>query len=77
MDATREAIAKRAYELYMKDGCQEGHCQKYWHEAERQVTRKDVADQKAENDKREEAAVSPDYRPNDVEDAEDKPSGSP
>jgi DUF2934 family protein len=32
-----DAIAHRAYEIYVKDGCQKGHCEQNWLQAEKEL----------------------------------------
>jgi hypothetical protein len=34
---THEQISKRAYEIYLKSGCQEGHCRANWEQAEQEL----------------------------------------
>jgi hypothetical protein len=36
-DRDQEAIAKRAYELYQACGCENGHEEQHWQEAEREI----------------------------------------
>jgi hypothetical protein len=31
---THNDIAKRAYDIYVKSGCKQGHCKQNWHQAE-------------------------------------------
>jgi hypothetical protein len=40
---THEAIAQRAYEMYIMDGRQEGQCQKNWQEAESELCKQNSA----------------------------------
>jgi len=37
MSTPHETIAQKAYELYVREGCQQGHCEKYWHMAEQEL----------------------------------------
>ena len=41
-DAMRNAIERRAYELYEIDGFSDGHDQEHWLHAERQLTSQDI-----------------------------------
>jgi len=36
---TLEDIAKRAYEIYVKNGCQQGQCEQNWKQAEQELTK--------------------------------------
>ena len=37
---TRDQIAKKAYEIWLSKGCEHGHDQEHWIEAERQLRQK-------------------------------------
>jgi hypothetical protein len=34
---SHEAVAARAYELYVEGGCQDGHAEDHWYQAEREL----------------------------------------
>jgi hypothetical protein len=34
---THEDIAKRAYGIYVKSGCEQGKCKRNWHQAEHEL----------------------------------------
>jgi hypothetical protein len=36
---TNQDIAKRAYEIYVKKGCQSGQCEQNWTQAEQELTK--------------------------------------
>lgn len=36
---TLEDIAKRAYEIYLEKGCQQGQCEENWKQAEQELTK--------------------------------------
>ena len=36
---TTEEIAKRAYEIYLEKGCQQGQCEENWKQAEQELTK--------------------------------------
>ena len=36
---TLEEIAKRAYEIYIEKGCQQGQCEQNWKQAEQELTK--------------------------------------
>jgi hypothetical protein len=33
-EPTHNDIAHKAYDIYVKDGCKQGHCKQNWHQAE-------------------------------------------
>ena len=39
----QEDIAKRAYEIYLEKGCQEGQCDQNWRQAEDELRRSDAS----------------------------------
>jgi hypothetical protein len=59
MSATKEEIAQKAYDLYVKEGCQQGHCQKYWHMAEQELASNSGDTQQAGLDMRNEGGAAP------------------
>jgi hypothetical protein len=36
---TTDDIAKRAYEIYLEKGCQQGQCEENWKQAEQEMTK--------------------------------------
>jgi hypothetical protein len=37
--ASHDAIARRAYDIYVKSGCKHGHCAQNWQQAEHELKR--------------------------------------
>jgi hypothetical protein len=34
---THDEIAHRAFDIYVRSGCEQGHCKQNWHEAEHEL----------------------------------------
>ncbi len=46
VSGSHEEIARRAYEIYLQDGCQNGQCQRNWDQAEAETRRDEQLMQK-------------------------------
>lgn len=55
---SRDEIERKAYEIYERRGCEDGHAEEDWFEAERELTTRIAADESDKSRSRIKSAVS-------------------